>query len=157
MSTHERISPALGKITSGLYIVTTIFEGQRHGMLASFIEQAAFTPPLISMSMAKGRAFSEMLERQPLFGINILGKHNHELLRPFVKNTGGDPFEGHSMVANEYELPQLAEAMAFLACRAVTKVDAGDHWLYLAEVIDGALQHDHEHPMVRVRRNGFDY
>jgi flavin reductase (DIM6/NTAB) family NADH-FMN oxidoreductase RutF len=151
------MSPALGKISSGLYIVTTFHEGVRHGMLASFIEQAAFEPPLISMATAKGRPLSEVIDRKPLFGVNILGKHNHDLLRPFVKATDGDPFEGHVLVPNEWELPQLAEAMAFLACRVVNKVDAGDHWLYLAEVIDGALQHDHEQPMIRVRRNGFDY
>lgn len=154
---HERVSPALGKISSGLYIVTTVHEGVRHGMLASFIEQAAFEPPMISMATGKERALSEVIDRQPLFGVNILGKHNHELLRPFVKATDSDPFEGHALVDNEWGLPQLAEAMAFLACRVVSKTEAGDHWLYLAEVLDGALQHDHEQPMIRVRRNGFDY
>ena len=153
----ERVSPALGKISSGLYIVTASHGGERHGMLASFIEQAAFQPPLISMATAKGRALSEVIDQQPLFGVNILGKHNHELVRPFVKATGGDPFEGHALVENEWGLPQLSEAMAFLACRVVNKVDAGDHWLYLAEVLDGVLQHDHEQPMIRIRRNGFDY
>jgi len=157
MSNQERISPALGKIISGLYIVTTAFEGKRHGMLASFIEQAGFQPPLITMAMGKGRVIGDIIDQQPIFGINILGQHNHELLRPFVKNTGDDPFDGHAMVENEWGVPQLAESLAFLACRAVTRVDAGDHWLYLAEVIDGALQHDHEHPMTRIRRNGFDY
>jgi flavin reductase (DIM6/NTAB) family NADH-FMN oxidoreductase RutF len=154
---HERIAPALGKISSGLYIVSALHDGQRYGMLASFIEQAGFQPPLISMSLANGRTLSQILDNQPVFGINILGKHNHELVRPFVKPTGIDAFEGHSLVENPWQLPQMAEAMAFLACKMVNRMPAGDHTLYLAEVIDGALQHDHEQPMIRIRRNGFDY
>ena len=37
------------------------------------------------------------------------------------------------------------------------RVGAGDHVLYVAEVIEGVLQKQGEEPMVRVRPNGFTY
>ena len=35
----EKIGPALGKLPSGVYIVTSILDGEEIGMLASFVEQ----------------------------------------------------------------------------------------------------------------------
>ena len=154
---RESIGPALGKITSGIFVATAAHEGQRIGMLASFVEQAAFEPPMISMAIARGRAILAALDGGGVFGINILGKENHRLVRSFVKMQENDPFAGHELVGNAHDVPQFAEAMAFLVCKVVNKTEAGDHWLYLAEVIDGALQHEHEQPMFRIRRNGFDY
>lgn len=154
---RDRIGPALGKITSGIYIVTTVHEGARVGMLASFLEQAAFEPPMLTVAVARGRAMSKALREGSSFGVNILGKQDHGLVRSFVKHQEGDPFAGHAMVENEHFTPQFAEAMAFLVCKVVRLIDAGDHHLYLAEVIDGVVQHDHEQPMSRIRRNGFDY
>ncbi len=154
---RERIGPALGKLTSGIFVATATHEGGRTGMLASFIEQAAFEPPMLSMAVGRGRAILAALDGPGIFGVNILGKENHGLVRSFVKVQEADPFAGHTLVENAHGIPQFAEAMAFLACKVVNKMEAGDHWLYLAEVIDGALQHEHEQPMFRVRRNGFDY
>jgi hypothetical protein len=37
------------------------------------------------------------------------------------------------------------------------EIAAGDHIVYLAEVLDGALQHVSDEAMVRVRANGFKY
>jgi flavin reductase (DIM6/NTAB) family NADH-FMN oxidoreductase RutF len=156
-TSRERIGPALGKVTSGIYVATAAHDGARIGMLASFIEQAAFEPPMVSMAVGRERPILAALDGAGVFGINVLGKHNHPLVRSFVKPQDGDPFEGHALVANAHNVPQFADAMAFLICKVAGKVVAGDHWLYLAEVIDGALQHEHEHPMFRIRRNGFDY
>lgn len=154
---RERIGPALGKLTSGIYIATATHDSKRIGMLASFIEQAALEPPMLSMAVGRGRAILAALDGTGIFGVHILGKENHGLVRSFVKVQESDPFENHTLLDNEHGVPQFAEAMAFLVCKVVNKMEAGDHWLYLAEVIDGALQHEHEQPMFRVRRNGFDY
>ena len=45
------VGPALGKIPSGLYIASSHIDGVAVGMLASFIEQAGFEPPTITISM----------------------------------------------------------------------------------------------------------
>lgn len=153
---REVVSRALAKVASGLYITTGISRGVRVGMLSSFIEQAAFEPPMISMAIGRDRPLVDALADGGVFAINILGEHNRDLLRVFVK-AAGDPFEGHALVANAHGVPIFAEALAWLVCRVRGKMEAGDHWLYLAEVIDGALQKDKEQPMVRLRHNGFGY
>ena len=153
---RDAVSRALAKVASGIYITSCVHDGARIGMLASFIEQAAFEPPMISMAVARDRPLLAALDDGGMFAVNILGEHNRELLRVFLK-AEGDPFAGHALVGNAHGLPIFAEALGWLVCRVRGKMEAGDHWLYLAEVLDGALQHDHEKPMVRIRHNGFGY
>ena len=55
-------------------------------------------------------------------------------------------------------MPQFADAWAFLVGKVAGRLSAGDHTLYLAEVLDGALQKEGQEPQVRVRSaNGFGY
>ena len=151
------VGPALGKIPSGLYIATSHIDGAAVGMLASFIEQAAFEPPTITISMQPGRLVHKAVEETRLIGINILSEDNGSLMKPFTQSSNPEPFADLSLLPNEHRLPQLTDAMAFLACKVTGKLPAGDHVVYTAEVLDGILQNEDARPMVRIRRDGFGY
>ena len=60
-------------------------------------------------------------------------------------------------VARERETPPvLLASHAYLVCRVVNRVDAGDHVLVIARVTAGAVLHDGK-PTVHVRKNGLRY
>ena len=50
----------------------------------------------------------------------------------------------------------LAAAHAYLGCRVVDRVDAGDHVVLIADVRTGAVLNDGK-PTVHVRKNGLTY
>ncbi len=151
----ERIRPALGKISSGIYVLTGTLEGEPLGMLASFIEQAGFTPPMISVAMGNDRPMRKVFESTGQFGLHVLSNENKQLMRSFSGK--GDPFAAHEVDQSLEAIPQLREALAFLSCRVAGSLPAGDHTLYLAEVLDGWINPQKQEPMVRVRANGFSY
>lgn len=154
---RERIAPALGKISSGLYIATAVVDGAPVGMLCSFVEQAAFEPPMVSLAIAPGRPITPALDGGEPFALHVLSKENTALLKSFARGGTAESFAGHELVENQYGLPIFAEAWAYLVVRVVGQLPAGDHTLYLAEVLDGALQHDGQQASTRVRANGFAY
>lgn len=156
-TTREQMGPALGKIASGLYIATAKVAGEPLGMLCSFVEQAGFEPPMISLAIAPGRPLVAALEGEGIFGLHVLGKGNNALMKSFARGGGAECFAGHELMENVHGVPQLAEAWAFLVARVQGRLAAGDHTLYLAEVLAGRLQHEGQEPMVRVRPNGFGY
>lgn len=156
MTFEQRVGPALGKIASGLYVITARIEGAPVGMLCSFVEQAGFAPPMISLAIAPERPIAPALEEGGVFGLHILGKENTALMKSFARGGSPEAFAAHALVENEHGVPQFAEAWAFLVGQVRGRIAAGDHTLYVAEVLDGALQHAGE-PMVRVRANGFGY
>ncbi|HEX8313034.1 MAG TPA: flavin reductase family protein [Chthoniobacteraceae bacterium] len=157
MENRERIAPALGKIASGLYIATARLEEGPIGMLCSFVEQAGFEPPMVSVAVGQGRPIIAALDGPGVFGLHVLSKDNNALLKSFARGGGAEAFAGHELVENAHGVPQLAEAWAFLLCKVTGKLSTGDHVVYVAEVLDGVLQHEGQESMVRVRANGFSY
>ena len=69
---EEGLKLALGRVPSGLYAVGAVHEGRRMGMLCSFVEQAGFEPPMISIALGADRPLRVVLERGELFSVNIL-------------------------------------------------------------------------------------
>ncbi len=153
----EQLAPALGKITSGLYIVTARVEGAPVGMLCSFVEQAGFEPPMLTLAIAPARPITAALQQDGIFGLHVLSKGNNALLKSFARGGTAESFAGHELIENEHGVPRFAEAWAFLLAQVKGHLVAGDHVVYLATVLDGALQKEGEEPMVRVRPNGFTY
>ena len=83
---------ALGRIPSGLYAVGAGHGGERIGMLCSFVEQAGFEPPMISIALGADRPLRQVLERGELFSVNILGTEDKALLAAFAAAREEDPF-----------------------------------------------------------------
>lgn len=157
LSRQAAIAPALGKVASGLYVAAAIVDGQPVGMLCSFVEQAGFEPPMITLAIAPDRPLSAALIPGALFGLHILGKGNSALMKTFARGHSDEGFVNHAQVENRFGVPQFGEAWAFLVAQVKGHLPAGDHIVYLAEVLDGALQHEGDESMVRVRANGFKY
>lgn len=153
----ERIGPALGKLPSGVYVATGMLKGVEVGMLASFIEQASFNPPMVTAALGSDRRLAEAIAENKMLGINILAEGENRLMKPFANPENEAPFDGVALEDNEHGLPQLADALGFLACKVVDQMPCGDHTVYAAEVIDGDLTDETAAPMVRIRKNGFQY
>ena len=154
---EEGLKLALGRIPSGLYAVGAVHEGRRMGMLCSFVEQAGFEPPMISIALGADRPLRQVLEQGELFSVNILGTEDKALLAAFAGAREEDLFAPFELIENGHGLPQLAGALAWLACRPTGSVVAGDHVVYVAEVVEGCLHREVGEPMIRVRKNGLSY
>jgi flavin reductase (DIM6/NTAB) family NADH-FMN oxidoreductase RutF len=154
---REQIGPALGKIASGLYVITARVGGAPVGMLCSFVEQASFEPPMLTLAISPDRPITPALQLGGTFGLHVLSKSNSGLMKSFARGGTSGSFAGHELVENEHAVPQFAEAWAFLVGRVRERMPAGDHVLYLAEVVAGALQKESGESMVRIRANGFGY
>lgn len=154
---EEGLKAALGRIPSGLYVVGAVDEGRRIGMLCSFVEQAGFEPPMISIALGRDRALREILDRGAFFSVNILGAEDKKILAAFGSGRQEDPFAAFPLLENAHGVPQLTGALAWLACRPRGSVPAGDHVVHVAEVVDGCLHREDSEPMIRVRKNGFAY
>jgi flavin reductase (DIM6/NTAB) family NADH-FMN oxidoreductase RutF len=153
----EKVAPALGRVTSGLYIATGILDDEPVGMLCSFVEQAGFTPPMITIALAPDRRVAQAAQESKRIGLNILSAENNGLVGSFANPNNDNPFEDVAMIENDHHLPQLAGTLAFLVCELRNEIPAGDHHVYLLEVTDGELLDSQQEPMIRVRKNGFNY
>ncbi len=155
----ELLSVALGKIPSGIFIITCGTGETGTGMLASWVQQAGFEPPALSMAVRKGRAVETLLAEmgQP-FAVHILTRAMGRLAGHFGKGfeLGEPAFTGLTTRLGEDGVLILTEALAYFTGRVRGRVDAGDHWVVVGEIREGALLTEGE-SWVHTRKNGFSY
>lgn len=158
-STRAEIGQALGRIPSGLFIVTSRTD-HAEGMLGSWVMQASFDPPQVTVAISKDRGLRGLVDESGHFALSILGKDDGGLMSPFFKA----PEEGEDIFAplNSEDrseaggAPVLLDGHAWLSCKVVGQMEAGDAIVYLGEVLDGKLLKEDD-PKVHVRKDGFKW
>jgi len=156
-SQRERVGRALGRIPSGCAIVTARTGNQRTGMLASWVQQACFEPPMISVAIKKGRPISALIDACGEFVVNVLGENPSAMFRHFGKgfDLGQDAFAG--LVVRDVACGvEISDQIARLSVRVKGECEAGDHVVYVAEVVEASTE-EIKPPYVHVRKNGWSY
>jgi flavin reductase (DIM6/NTAB) family NADH-FMN oxidoreductase RutF len=151
-------SPVLGRIPSGLYVLSVRQGDEETGMLASWVMQAGFEPPMVTVALRRGRMVTEWLTAGAPFVLNLLSQQQKAMLGHFGRgfDRGEPAFEGLDLQRTAQGLPVLAGAVGHLECMPVNHLDSADHRVFLAEVIGGRLLNE-ERPLVHVRKSGLHY
>lgn len=126
------LNQALGRLSTGLYIVTARKGDVSSAMLASWVIQASIEPPGVAIAVAKDRAIESLLHGSDTFVLNVLEEGNYQrLMKHFLKRfpAGADRFEGVATYAAANGSPILAESLAYLECTVTHRLEAGDHWI----------------------------
>ena len=157
-NTHEKIGKSLGRIPSGVAILTTKQGTQPAAMLSSWFQQVSFEPPMISVAIKKGRSVESLLEASEKFVLNILHTGQKDMLAHFGRGfePGANPFEGIEVETHLLGLPVLKHSLCYMECQLRHAYEAGDHRIFVAEVVNAGAEEEGQ-PMVHIRRNGFNY
>lgn len=155
-SVIDPVAAAVGRISSGLYIITTAVDGIREGYLGSWVQQASFKPLILSVAIRPGRPCFEAIQRNGCFVVNIVSTEAKGLLRPFWKPQAGDAFSDLKCHTNEQGVV-LDEAVAWLGCQRCAVSAPGDHHILFANVVAGGILHPAATPMTHLRKSGLDY
>ena len=154
------VAAALGRIPSGLFIVTWRAGERDHGMLASWVMQAGFAPPLVSVAVGTSRNLLASVRAGTPFAVNVLAESQRGLLARFGKAPaeGEDLFTGLPVERTPAGVAVLAEAAGWMECRPVgeTAAAGADHALVLGRV-EAAGGRPDTAPLVHLRRNGLKY
>jgi len=159
------LDKALGRLSGGLYVVTAS-QGEngsrrRSAMVASWVSQASFSPPGLTIAVAKDRAIETLMQVGDRFVLNVLRDDNHQpLLRHFLKRfpPGADRFAGvNTLEGVAAGGPVLGDALAYLSCRVDQRLEGPDHWIIYAVVEQGNVADADARTAVHHRKVGNHY
>jgi flavin reductase (DIM6/NTAB) family NADH-FMN oxidoreductase RutF len=155
---QKQLGAALGRIASGLFIVTARRGQAETGMLASWVQQCGFDPPLLTLAVRKERPIIAWLTEGCFFTLNILEDSQTDMIAHFGR---GFPLDQPAFTGLEVERPDggapvLCEALGYLQCQVAGRFPAGDHDVFLARAVAGRVLNE-GHPMIHLRRSGFHY
>ncbi|MDJ0687603.1 MAG: diflavin flavoprotein [Xenococcaceae cyanobacterium MO_188.B32] len=159
-SEGARTEQALGRIIGSLCVVTTKQEELAGAMLASWVSQATFNPPGLTIAVAKERAIESLLHSGSNFVLNILQEGKHiGLMKHFLKpfKPGEDRFKGVETEEAENGCPILTDALAYIECRIDNRMECGDHWLVYAIAEKGNVLQAEGVTAVHHRKSGSHY
>lgn len=136
------VEQAVGRIVGSLCVLTAKEGDRSSAMLASWVSQASFNPPGLTIAVAKDRAVETLTHTGNKFVLNILKEGNHlGLMKHFLKpfGPGQDRFADVAAEETESGSPILTDALAYLECSVQNRMESGDHWLVYATVENGKL------------------
>ena len=159
-SLDSDLDKALGRISGGLYIITAQKGEVSSAMLASWVTQASFKPLGLTIAVAKDRAIESMMHAGDKFVLNVLEEGNYQtLMKHFLKRfaPGADRFSGVKTQPGSNGSPILTDALAYMECEVVSRMELSDHHVVYAIVDSGRVSNPEALPAVHHRKVGNHY
>lgn len=139
---------AFHKLSYGLYIIGTEFNGQKAGYIANTVFQVTSSPMQIAVSCHKNNQSTKVITDSGVFSISVLAKEvNMKILGDFgfMSSTDIDKFNGLEVIKSKSGAPiVLNSSVAWFDCKVVSSVDLGSHILIIGEVLDSEIISDDE-------------
>ena len=126
---------ALGRFPTGVAIVTARdAQGGLHGLTVNSFTSASLEPPLILWSLRNASSMMPVFREADNFAVNLLAEEHIEDGRAFAKS-GPKMFDSSRWELSNEHGPTLMGSVATFNCRMVSRVPAGDHLIFLGEVL----------------------
>jgi flavin reductase (DIM6/NTAB) family NADH-FMN oxidoreductase RutF len=155
---QRQTAAALGRIPSGLFVLTVRRGEAETGMLASWVQQCSFEPPQLTVAIKRTREVLGWLTEGSTFTLNILDATQTDMVVHFGRGFAlREPaFTGLEVERPDGSAPVLPEVLGYLECRVARRAEAGDHDVLIADVVRGQVLGEGQ-PMVHLRKSGLHY
>jgi len=151
-------------IPYGLYILTArteedtpVLERGVDAATVSWLSQASFDPPRLVVSLRQESSIWRRVQASGNFVVNLVGRGQKDLASAFFR-----PVESRERALGDHAshsgvtgAPILDEVPAYLECRVFQAIDAGDHTLFLADIVEAGVQNDLE--LLDLAQTGWHY
>lgn len=126
---------ALGRFATGVTVITTCDdEGNLEGLTANSFGALSLDPPLVLWNLQRTARSLPRFAAADYFTVNVLSEAQERLARHFA-TTARNKFQGIPFEAGLGDCPVLPGSLAVIGCKQVRRVDAGDHVIFIGEVI----------------------
>ena len=147
---------ALRMLSYGVYILTSKTKEEYCGATITWVSQASFEPPMISVCIKRDSGSYKVVKERGEFLLHLLGEEQKDIAASFFKPTSINRgyFSGQQFTLL-HDLPLIKDVPAYLYCRVVQILENGDHPLFLAKVKDAVVQKDSK--PLELRSTGWSY
>jgi flavin reductase (DIM6/NTAB) family NADH-FMN oxidoreductase RutF len=126
---------ALGQFATGVTVVTTREPGGRPlGLTANAFCSVSLNPPQVLVCVGCYSETHTGFRDFGFFGVSVLSEDQEDISRDFAR-PGDIKFDRVTLVPGTYGVLLVAGALAHIECRVAAAHPAGDHTIYLGEVV----------------------
>ena len=110
-----------------------------HGLTVSAFCSVSLDPPLILVCVDRNASMLNLLQSAEFFTVNILSREQESISRRFSVEEMELRFDGIGFSLGAFGTPALHDALAIIECRRVAFHRAGDHVIFIGEVVAGTV------------------
>lgn len=137
-----------GRFATGVTVVTTVVDGHPHGMTANAFTSVSLDPSLVLICVERLARTSDYVLAAGAFAVNILAVDQVALSVYFAgPRDDNDELAAFAHHPGATGSPILGGTVGYLDCRLTASVPAGDHLIFVGEVVDAAFVAERE-PLV---------
>jgi flavin reductase (DIM6/NTAB) family NADH-FMN oxidoreductase RutF len=130
---------ALAQFASGVTVVTTRDATGPLGLTVSAFCSVSLSPPLVLVSLDAGSEAHLGFRHSGLFGVSILAEGQDDVSRLFAR-AGREKFREIPLATGQRGLALVPGALAHIECEVRAAHPAGDHVLYVGEIVALAVR-----------------
>ncbi len=134
-----KIETLLTQITQGVYIVGVTDGKKTHAFTAAWVMQVSFSPVLIAISINPKHHSYQLLKAKGVCSVNVLNKQQHDLAGHFGQSGNTNKMGVGDWQTGVTGAPILQESLVYFDCKVSSETAAGDHQLFICEVVDSGL------------------
>ena len=132
----------MGHWSTGVAVVATHRGERPWGLTANAFASVSLDPPLVLVCVDLGADTHDPLRDAGFFAVSVLAADQERLARRFAASDVEDKFDGVAWREEATGAPVLEGAVAWLDCRLWAHFPAGDHTIFVGQVVAGdAAEH----------------
>lgn len=133
----EELRQAMRLWTTGVTIVSAQHNNRRHGMTVSSFTSLSLDPPLVLVSLEQVTKTHRLVQQAGYFGVTILDESQQQISDRFAGRITeySDRFSDLETFTMVSGTPLLVGGLAWLDCRVVVTYQAGNHTVFIGEVL----------------------
>jgi len=129
---------AIGRFATGVTVMTTLHDGEPHGMTANAVSSVSLEPVLVLVCVDQGTEMCRLVRESGVFALSILAAEQRDVSERFAdpqRPLGDEMFAGIGTTTGVTGSPILTGTLAHLDCRVWAIHPGGDHDIVVGEVV----------------------
>lgn len=134
----------LRKIPHALYACGVQAKDELNVFTASWVTQGSFKPPLVVMGVKADSGSNEMIRASRVFCLSFLESGQKDLAQKFFMPARrvGNKLNDVDFYLGKTGCPIIVDSLGFLECEVVGMVDAGDHTVFVGQIVEAGIHRD---------------
>ena len=120
-----------------VHSVTTVSQGRQNANIVTWLMQTAMGGKVLAVALYQVDYTIELVRESGILNVNLLATDQSNLIRKLGQQSGRDrnKFKNLPHALDERGCPYLTEAVGYIQCRVMHTTNAGDHELFICEVL----------------------
>jgi len=147
----RRYLDTIGLLPTGVSVVTTVLEGEIHGMTANAVTSLSLTPMQIIVCVSKKAKLAGLLGPGSPFTVNILREDQSRISNHFAGASRKPEVMPDIRFVDWPGGVRLEGCLAAIGCETVEIVEGGDHWVVIGRVVSLFQSTNSDRPLLYFR------